>query len=133
MEKWPMAFPLLSSTARKIWKDHGRIKIKQVGSCFFFEFQDEETKMKVLECGPYFFSRRFLLKDWHRTLVPTTEHPPTIPAWVKIHKLPLECWTEEGLSRITSSIGNPFMWILQRHNNKGLTLQERVLKSLQIA
>lgn len=101
-----MAFLLLSSTARKIWKDHGRIKIKQVGACYFFEFQDEGTKSRVLEGGPYFFSRKYLvLKDWHRMLVPSTDHPSTIPAWIKIHKLPLECWTQEGLSRITSTIG----------------------------
>lgn len=40
-------------------------------------------------------------------LNPSTDHPSTIPAWIKIHKLPLECWTEEGLSRITSTIGRP--------------------------
>lgn len=40
-------------------------------------------------------------------LVPSTEHPATIPAWVKIHKLPLECWTAECISRIASTIGKP--------------------------
>lgn len=101
-----MPFPLLSATARKIWKDYGKINIKQIGACYFFEFQDEETKLKVLEGGPYFFSRRYLvLKDWHRMLVPSTVHPATIPAWVKLHKLPLECWTEECFSRIASTIG----------------------------
>lgn len=66
-----MPFPLLSSPARKIWKDHGKISIKQIRACYFFEFQDEDTKLKVLEGGPYFFSRRYLvLKDWHRMLVP---------------------------------------------------------------
>lgn len=44
-----MAFLLLSSTARKIYKDYGKINIKQIGACFFFEIQDEETKLKVLE------------------------------------------------------------------------------------
>lgn len=38
---------------------------------------------------------------------PSTEHPSTIPTWVKIHKLPLECWTEEGFSRVASTIGKP--------------------------
>lgn len=98
--------PLLSSTARRVWKDCGPIKIRQLGACFFFEFEDEESKNKVLEGGPYFFSKRYLvLKEWERMLAPTTEHPSTIPTWVKIHKLPLECWTEEGLSRIASTIG----------------------------
>lgn len=103
-----MDFPLLCSTARRVWKDCGPIKIRQFGACFFFEFQDEDSKNKVLEGGPYFFSRRYLvLKEWERMLAPSTEHPSTIPVWVKIHKLPLECWTEEGLSRIASKIGKP--------------------------
>lgn len=98
----------LCLTTRKIWKDYGKIQIKQIGACYFFEFRDEDTKFKALEGGPYFFSRRYLvLKDWHRMLIPSTEHPSTIPAWVKIHKLPLECWTEEGFSRIASTIGKP--------------------------
>lgn len=82
-----MPFPLLSSTARKIWKDYGKINIKQIGACYFIGFQYEEIKLKVLEGGSYFFSRRYLvLKDWHRMLVPSTELPTTIPAWVKLHK-----------------------------------------------
>lgn len=103
-----MPLALLSSTARAVWKEHGQIKVKQLGACFLFEFQDEATKRRVLESGPYFFSRRYLvLKDWRRMLVPSTEHPSTIPAWIKIHKLPLECWTEDGFSRIASAIGKP--------------------------
>lgn len=103
-----MPFALLSSTARAVWKNHGQFHIKQVGSCFFFEFQDEATKIKVLEGGPYFFSRRYIvLKDWNRMLIPSPEHPSTIPVWIKIHKLPFECWTAEGLGRIASTIGKP--------------------------
>jgi len=103
-----MPFNLLSATARSVWKDNAPRSIKQVGACFFFEFKDEASKLQVLEGGPYFFSRRYLvLTDWKRMLVPTTKHPSSIPAWVKLHKLPLECWTESGFSRIASSIGRP--------------------------
>jgi len=103
-----MPFALLRATAHTAWKDCAPISIKQVGSCFFFDFKDEATKMKVLDGGPYFFSKRYLvLKDWRRMLILSTEHPSSIPAWIKIHKLPLECWTEAGLSRIASSIGKP--------------------------
>lgn len=44
-----MALPLLSATARRVWTDCGTFKINQIGSCYFFEFQDEEAKNKVLE------------------------------------------------------------------------------------
>lgn len=103
-----MPLPLLRSTAQLVWKVHGKFTVKQIGSCYVFEFQDEESKLKVLEGGPYFFSRRFLvLKEWKRMLVPATNHPPTIPVWVKFHRLPFEFWTEVGFSKIASTIGKP--------------------------
>lgn len=103
-----MPYALLRATAHIAWKDCAPVSIKQIGSCFFFEFKDEATKLKVLGGGPYFFSRRYLvLKEWRRMLIPSTVHPSSIPAWIKIHKLPLECWTEAGLSRIASTIGKP--------------------------
>lgn len=40
-------------------------------------------------------------------LIPNTDQPSTISAWIKFHKLPLECWTEVCLSRIASSVGKP--------------------------
>jgi len=103
-----MPYKLLSATARAVWKEYAPESIKQIGSCFFFEFKDETTKLKILEGGPYFFSKRYLvLTEWKRMLVPATAHPSSIPAWVKLHKLPLECWTASGFSRIASTIGRP--------------------------
>lgn len=103
-----MPYNLLCATARAVWKENSPTSIKQIGSCFFFVFKDEATKLQVLEEGPYFFSRRYLvLTDWRRMLVPNTAHPPSIPAWVKLHKLPLECWTAPAFSRIASTIGRP--------------------------
>lgn len=84
-----MPLPLLISTACAVWKD-------------------EATKLKVLEGGPYFFSRRFLvLRNWKRMMSLSTHHPSIIPTWIKIHQLPLECWTTESISRIASTIGKP--------------------------
>lgn len=75
-----MPLPLLSATARTVWKDHGNFSIKQLGSCYLFEFEDEISKLAVLEGGPYFFSRRYLvLKEWKRMWVPSKIQPSTIP------------------------------------------------------
>lgn len=41
-----MPYNLLCATARAVWKENAPISIKQIGSCFFFVFKDEETKMK---------------------------------------------------------------------------------------
>lgn len=103
-----MPIPLLTATARTVWKDHGKFSIKQLGSSYLFEFDDEASKLAVLEGGPYFFSRRYLvLKEWKRMMTPGKIHPPTIPVWVKLHRLPLEFWTHVGFSKIASTIGKP--------------------------
>lgn len=103
-----MALPLLTATARAVWKDHGKFTVKQLGSCYLFEFEDESAKLGVLEGGPYFFSRRYLvLKEWTRMLVPSKNHPSSIPVWIKLHRLPLEFWTHVGFSKIGSAIGKP--------------------------
>jgi hypothetical protein len=38
---------------------------------------------------------------------PIIEQPSHIPAWVRLHNLPLELWNQECLSRIASTIGKP--------------------------
>lgn len=102
-----MELPLLKATARTVWKDD-LLSVKEIGSRFLFEFKDEAAKLKALEDGPHFFSRRFLvLQNWKRMLLPTKDQPSKIPAWIKILKLPLEFWTAECFSKIASTIGKP--------------------------
>lgn len=107
-----MDFPLVNSTAHKLWGKKTKFGLESVridvSGFIYFEFQDEESKMAVLEGGPWFFSKKYIvLKTWRRMMTPIKEPPSTIPAWVKLHKLPPECWTEDGLSRIASTIGIP--------------------------
>ncbi|KAG5565795.1 hypothetical protein RHGRI_001652 [Rhododendron griersonianum] len=103
-----MPYPLVASTARYQWKELFVAVKPDVGGCYLFEFRDEQAKQQVLDGGPYFFSQKYLvLKDWHRMMKPVKEQPTHIPAWVKLHNLPLELWNQECLSRIASTIGKP--------------------------
>ncbi|XP_058211571.1 uncharacterized protein LOC131323743 [Rhododendron vialii] len=103
-----MAYPLIVSTARNQWKDLFVAVKPDVAGFYLFEFKDEQAKMQVLEGGPYFFSQKYLvLKDWHRMMKPARDQPTKIPAWVKLHDLPLELWNQECLSRVASTIGRP--------------------------
>ncbi|KAG5565781.1 hypothetical protein RHGRI_001639 [Rhododendron griersonianum] len=103
-----MAYPLIVSTTRYQWKELFVAVKPDVGGCYLFEFRDEQAKQEVLDGGPYFFSQKYLvLKDWHRMMKPVKEQPSHIPAWVKLHDLPLELWNQECLSRVASTIGKP--------------------------
>lgn len=101
-------FPLLLATARNAWKDR-LVSVKVDASGFIvFQFRDEHAKQSVLDEGPWFFSRKYLvLKNWHRMMKPSKEHPSKIPIWVKIIDLPWELWNKECISRIASTFGRP--------------------------
>ncbi|KAI8563946.1 hypothetical protein RHMOL_Rhmol03G0148300 [Rhododendron molle] len=105
-------YRLANSTAHKLWgkmTKYGLLSVKSDNAGFlYFEFKDEASQLAVLEGGPWFFSQKFLvLKKWRRMMTPTKISPSSIPTWVKLHNLPPECWTEEGLSRVASAIGQP--------------------------
>lgn len=54
-----MDFPLVHSTAFKVWKEFGLISVKTNKSgLFYFQFKDQESLFSVLEGGPWFFSGR---------------------------------------------------------------------------
>lgn len=56
-----MPFPLLLSTARNAWKDR-LVSLKVDASGFIvFQFRDEQAKQSVLDEGPWFFSRKYLV------------------------------------------------------------------------
>jgi hypothetical protein len=103
-----MPFPLLLATAKNNWKDR-LVSVKlDASGLIIFQFTDEQAKLSVLEDGPWFFSRKYLvLKNWQRMMKPVKEHPSSIPVWVKLLNLPWELWNRECISRIASTIGRP--------------------------
>ncbi|KAI8530017.1 hypothetical protein RHMOL_Rhmol11G0021300 [Rhododendron molle] len=103
-----MPYALVVPTARYQWKELFVGVKPDVARCYLFEFRSKEAKQQVLDGGPYFFSQKYLiLKDWHRMIKPVKEQPSHIPAWVRLHNLPLELWNQECLSRVASTIGKP--------------------------
>lgn len=117
-----MDFPLVHATAFKVWKEFGLISAKTNKSgLFYFQFKDQESLISVLEGGPWYFSGRYIvLKNRHRMMPLSVEHPSKIPAWVRFHNLPLECWTADSFSRIASTIGRPI------HVDKATERRQRI-------
>jgi len=73
-----------------------------------FKFQSEEDRLSVLNGGPYFiYGRSLLLKNMPRCFRFGGEEFATVPVWVQLPDLPLECWNARALSKIASRIGKP--------------------------
>ncbi|XP_021996271.1 uncharacterized protein LOC110893472 [Helianthus annuus] len=50
-----------------------------------------------------------ILKEWSPSIAVEKEDITTVPVWVKMHDVPLEAFTEDGLSLLASKIGTPKM------------------------
>ncbi|WMV30066.1 hypothetical protein MTR67_023451 [Solanum verrucosum] len=74
---------------------------------FVVRFAKEEEMDKVLCSGPHYLMRRpVIMKPWVLEFNFNKEILTTIPLWVKLPNLPLNCWNEVVLSKIGSSWAN---------------------------
>ncbi|KAJ0103618.1 hypothetical protein Patl1_05369 [Pistacia atlantica] len=75
---------------------------------FFFKFGDEALMMRCLEDGPWMFHNRpILLQRWHLEMQLNKGSPRFIPLWVKFYDVPMEYWSQDGMSFIASGVGKP--------------------------
>jgi len=62
----------------------------------------------VLNGGPYFaYGRNLMLKIMPRCFRFGGEDLATVPVWIQLPDLPLDCWNVRALSKIVSKIGKP--------------------------
>ncbi|KAH0657995.1 hypothetical protein KY289_026743 [Solanum tuberosum] len=71
-------------------------------------FANEEERDRVLCSGPHCLLRRpVIMKPWDPNFNFKEEILTTVPLWIKLPNLPLNCWNSVLLSKIGSSLGNP--------------------------
>ena len=75
---------------------------------FLFRFASETGMSTIIEKGPWLFVGRYMiLRKWSRGLSLSNAILHRIPVWAKFHNVPIELWSEEGLSHIASAVGRP--------------------------
>lgn len=73
-----------------------------------FKFENAIDRDSVLNGGPYFVYGRPLLMKMMPSCFDFDEGDiSTMPTWVNLPCLPLECWNEKALSKIVSRVGKP--------------------------
>ncbi|KAL2475133.1 DUF4283 domain-containing protein [Abeliophyllum distichum] len=78
-----------------------------------FKFDDDTSRQKVLNGGPYFvFGRPLLLKVMPDCFEFDDEEICKMPVWVMLQGLPLNYWNPKALGMIASKIGKPLLWII---------------------
>lgn len=101
------SFKTVSAFVLKFWKHRGLVSVHQKDPhTFLFKFADNMGVFEVLSRGTWYVDRRpMIVSAWgHKPGTTVINH---MPLWVKFSNLPDSYWTEEGLSRIASVIGEP--------------------------
>ncbi|KAL0295534.1 UNVERIFIED_CONTAM: hypothetical protein Scaly_3100900 [Sesamum calycinum] len=75
---------------------------------YFFQFKTEIAMEEVIEGGPWLFQGQpIVLQRWEPGMVLRKHKHTQVPVWIRIRHLPVEFWTNEGLSTVASGIGRP--------------------------
>lgn len=75
---------------------------------FIIRLELSKDKDRLLLDGPYTIANRpLVIKEWDADFSFEKEVLREIPLWIRLPKLPLNCWGNDSLSRIGSVIGKP--------------------------
>ncbi|XP_074305966.1 uncharacterized protein LOC141641194 [Silene latifolia] len=91
---------------RRIWTKFNIDKISFLpNGIFLVRFKTMEMKEKVLASGHYLFDNKpMIVKAWEKDLEMKKGEVKSVPAWIRIHKLPLKFWGK-SLPKITGIVG----------------------------
>ncbi|KAL0444986.1 UNVERIFIED_CONTAM: hypothetical protein Slati_2221300 [Sesamum latifolium] len=100
-------FPQLEAFARANWKGLQQVSATANGF-YFFQFKTLAFMEEVIEEGPWLIQGQpVVLQPWEQGMSLRRQKHIQIPIWIRIRHLPMEYWTEDGLSAIASGIGTP--------------------------
>ena len=104
-----LPFSAVNNIARNIWSSAGLKDVLSIEKGFFlFRFGSSDGMVSVVEKGPWLFAGRYMvLRKWSPGLPLSKANLHSIPVWAKFYNIPIELWTEEGLSHIASAVGKP--------------------------
>ncbi|KAL0420743.1 UNVERIFIED_CONTAM: hypothetical protein Slati_3097200 [Sesamum latifolium] len=63
---------------------------------------------EVIEAGPWLFQGQpIILQQWESGMALRRHKHTQVPVWIRLWRLPVEFWTNDGLSTVASGIGRP--------------------------
>ncbi|GJS75277.1 hypothetical protein Tco_0725158 [Tanacetum coccineum] len=107
-----VAFPLVQNYVTNTWGKYGFQKVMrdEDGFFFFFKFASKTRLEQVLEQGPWMIrNNHIILTKWAPNMSLTKDIVTKVPIWVKMHKVPIVAYSEDGISLIATQIGKPIM------------------------
>ncbi|KAL0284846.1 UNVERIFIED_CONTAM: hypothetical protein Sangu_2805800 [Sesamum angustifolium] len=100
-------FPQVESFVRSNWQGLQHVSVSSSGF-FFFRFFSRMAMEDVIEGGPWLFQGQpIVLQPWEQGMSLRRQKHTQIPVWIRLKHLPMEYWTDEGLSTVASGVGTP--------------------------
>ncbi|KAL0278007.1 UNVERIFIED_CONTAM: hypothetical protein Sradi_7304500 [Sesamum radiatum] len=100
-------FPQVEAFVRSNWKGLQHVSVSSSGF-FFFRFISRQAMEDVIEGGPWLFQGQpIVLQPWEQGMSLRRQKHTQIPVWIRLRHLPMEYWTDEGLSTVASGVGAP--------------------------
>ncbi|KAL0290466.1 UNVERIFIED_CONTAM: hypothetical protein Sradi_7049800 [Sesamum radiatum] len=100
-------FPQLEAFVRANWKGLLQVSANSNGF-YFFRFRNLAFMEEVIEEGPWLFQGQpVVLQQWEQGMSLRKQKHTKVPVWIRIRHLPMEYWTEDGLSAVASGVGTP--------------------------
>lgn len=104
-----MATNELRYNLRRMWSKFGLldVQVNANGRCLF-KFKNDEGMESVLDQGPWVVNNKPLfVQKWDPVLGMEKVEATKIPLLAELNNVPLEAWTEDGISALASSLGTP--------------------------
>ncbi|GJV01911.1 hypothetical protein Tco_1335480 [Tanacetum coccineum] len=104
-----VAFTLVKNYVVNTWGKFGfQNVIRDDDGFHFFKFASSSSVEKVIEQGPWMIrGTPIILTKWSPSLTISRDEVTRVPVWVKLHRVPVVAYSEDGLSIIATQIGMP--------------------------
>ncbi|GJZ05816.1 zinc knuckle CX2CX4HX4C containing protein [Tanacetum coccineum] len=92
-----------------MWSRYGfRDIVDSNNGIFFIKFNNDEGIEYVMNNGPWLVKNKPLIaQKWDINMRLDKTKPEVIPLWIKLCNVPLEAWTNKGISALASRIDKP--------------------------
>ncbi|GJR31824.1 hypothetical protein Tco_1108056 [Tanacetum coccineum] len=106
-----IAFPIVQNYVTNTWGQFGLQNVmKSDNGVFLFKFALKVGLEKVLERGLWMIRNSpIILSKWSPYVSMTPKEVTKVLVWIKLRKIPLVAYSEDGLSLIATQVGKPIM------------------------
>ena len=102
-------FSVFQKMVNLLWGEEGEVDLRPAGhNLFIIQFSSSALRDRVLETGPWHIQNKpLIVRKWEPGMESLQLNMAKLPIWIQLGNIPLELFTQRGISYIASAIGNP--------------------------